>query len=47
MSIMLQGGLHEPGGTTQNLFEHDLFSDNKTDFGGKLVHLPIIQMVGL
>jgi penicillin-binding protein 1A len=35
MSIMLQGGLHEPGGTTQALFEHDLFSDNKTDFGGK------------
>jgi penicillin-binding protein 1A len=35
MSIMLQGGLHEPGGTTQALFEHDLFRDNKTDFGGK------------
>lgn len=35
MSVMLQGGLHEPGGTTQNLFEHDLFSDNRTDFGGK------------
>jgi len=35
MSVMLQGGLHEPGGTTQALFEHDLFSDNKTDFGGK------------
>jgi len=35
MCQMLQGGLHEPGGTTQALFEYDLFSDNKTDFGGK------------
>jgi len=35
MSQMLQGGLHEPGGTTQALFEYDLFADNKTDFGGK------------
>ncbi len=35
MSQMLQGGLHEPGGTTQALFEYDLFKDNKTDFGGK------------
>lgn len=34
MSQMLQGGLHEPGGTTQALFEHDLFRYN-TDFGGK------------
>jgi len=34
MSQMLQGGLHEPGGTTQALFEHDLFKYN-TDFGGK------------
>jgi penicillin-binding protein 1A len=35
MTQMLLGGLHEPGGTTQALFEYDLFSDNKTDFGGK------------
>ncbi|MCX6231200.1 MAG: transglycosylase domain-containing protein [Bacteroidetes bacterium] len=35
MNQMLQGGLHEPGGTTQALFEYDLFADNKTDFGGK------------
>ncbi len=35
MCQMLQGGLHEPGGTTQALFEYDLFSDNSTDFGGK------------
>ena len=35
MCQMLQGGLHEPGGTTQALFEYDLFADNKTDFGGK------------
>jgi penicillin-binding protein 1A len=35
MNQILQGGLHEPGGTTQALFEYDLFSDNKTDFGGK------------
>lgn len=34
MNQMLQGGLHEPGGTTQALFEHDLFRYN-TDFGGK------------
>jgi penicillin-binding protein 1A len=34
MTQMLLGGLHEPGGTTQALFEHKLF-DYNTDFGGK------------
>ena len=35
MQEMLRGGLHEPGGTTQALFEFDLFRDTKDDFGGK------------
>lgn len=36
MCQMLQGGLHEPGGTTQALFEYDLFKNEYgTDFGGK------------
>lgn len=34
MSIMLRSGLTEPGGTTQGLFEYDLFKYG-TDFGGK------------
>jgi len=34
MCQMMQGGLHEPGGTTQALFEYDLFHYD-TDFGGK------------
>ncbi|NWJ50876.1 MAG: transglycosylase domain-containing protein [Bacteroidetes bacterium] len=34
MNIMLRAGLSEPGGTTQGLFEYDLFRYN-TDFGGK------------
>jgi len=34
MCEMLKAGLTEPGGTTQALFEHDLFRF-KTDFGGK------------
>lgn len=34
MTQLLLGGLTEPGGTTQALFEHDLFRFN-TDFGGK------------
>ena len=34
MSIMLRAGLTEPGGTTQGLFEYDLFRYG-TDFGGK------------
>ena len=34
MSIMLRAGLSEPGGTTQGLFEYDLFKYD-TDFGGK------------
>jgi len=34
MSILLRSGLTEPGGTTQGLFEYDLFKYN-TDFGGK------------
>ncbi|MCK9617917.1 MAG: transglycosylase domain-containing protein [Lentimicrobiaceae bacterium] len=34
MCQMLQGGLHEPGGTTQALFEYDLFR-SKIEFGGK------------
>jgi len=34
MNQMMQGGLHEPGGTTQALFEYDLFRYD-TDFGGK------------
>jgi len=34
MTQLLLGGLTEPGGTTQALFEHDLFRYN-TDFGGK------------
>jgi len=34
MCQMMQGGLHEPGGTTQALFEYDLFRYD-TDFGGK------------
>ncbi|MEI6059962.1 MAG: transglycosylase domain-containing protein [Bacteroidota bacterium] len=34
MSIMLRGGLTEPGGTTQGLFEYDLFRYG-TEFGGK------------
>jgi len=34
MSIMLRAGLTEPGGTTQGLFEYDLFRQG-TDFGGK------------
>ena len=36
MQQMLMAGLTEPGGTTQALFEYDLFrSAFKTDFGGK------------
>jgi penicillin-binding protein 1A len=35
MQEMLRGGLHEPGGTTQALFEYDLFKDWRNDFGGK------------
>lgn len=34
MSILLRAGLTEPGGTTQGLFEYDLFRYG-TDFGGK------------
>ena len=34
MSVLLRSGLTEPGGTTQGLFEYDLFKYN-TDFGGK------------
>jgi penicillin-binding protein 1A len=34
MSIMLRAGLTEPGGTTQGLFEYDLFRYG-TEFGGK------------
>lgn len=34
MTIMLRAGLTEPGGTTQGLFEYDLFRFN-TEFGGK------------
>jgi penicillin-binding protein 1A len=34
MSIMLRSGLTEPGGTTQGLWEYDLFHAN-TEFGGK------------
>jgi len=34
MSIMLRAGLTEPGGTTQGLFEYDLFRFG-TEFGGK------------
>jgi len=34
MSIMLRSGLTEPGGTTQGLWEYDLFRYD-TDFGGK------------
>jgi len=34
MSIMLRAGLTEPGGTTQGLFEYDIFRFG-TDFGGK------------
>lgn len=34
MMMLLWGGLTEPGGTTQALFEYDLFN-YKTDFGGK------------
>jgi len=34
MSIMLRAGLSEPGGTTQGLFEYDLFKYD-TEFGGK------------
>ena len=34
MTQMLMGGLHEPGGTTQALFEYNLFNYG-TDFGGK------------
>jgi penicillin-binding protein 1A len=34
MSIMLRAGLSEPGGTTQGLFEYDLFRYD-TEFGGK------------
>ncbi|MBK7029410.1 MAG: hypothetical protein IPH45_09425 [Bacteroidales bacterium] len=34
MSVMLRSGLTEPGGTTQGLYEYDLFRYN-TDFGGK------------
>ena len=34
MMMLLWGGLTEPGGTTQALFEYDLFKYN-TDFGGK------------
>ncbi len=34
MSIMLRSGLTEPGGTTQGLFEYDIFRFG-TEFGGK------------
>ena len=34
MSILLRSGLTEPGGTTQGLFEYDLFRYG-TEFGGK------------
>jgi len=34
MREMLRAGLSEPGGTTQALFEHDIFRYN-TEFGGK------------
>jgi penicillin-binding protein 1A len=34
MGIMLRSGLTEPGGTTQGLWEYDLFR-SKTEFGGK------------
>jgi len=34
MSILLRSGLTEPGGTTQGLFEYDIFRFG-TDFGGK------------
>jgi penicillin-binding protein 1A len=34
MSILLRAGLTEPGGTTQGLFEYDLFRFG-TEFGGK------------
>ncbi|MFH0893158.1 MAG: transglycosylase domain-containing protein [Bacteroidota bacterium] len=34
MQVLLYGGLTEPGGTTQALWEHDLFRYD-TDFGGK------------
>jgi len=34
MTEMLKGGMTEPGGTTQALWEWDLFNHN-TDFGGK------------
>ena len=34
MQVLLQGGLTEPGGTTQGLWDYDLF-DSGTDFGGK------------
>lgn len=34
MSIMLRAGLTEPGGTTQGLFEYDIFRFG-TEFGGK------------
>jgi len=34
MGIMLRSGLTEPGGTTQGLWEYDLFRSN-TEFGGK------------
>jgi len=34
MTILLRAGLTEPGGTTQGLFEYDLFRYG-TDFGGK------------
>jgi penicillin-binding protein 1A len=34
MGIMLRSGLTEPGGTTQGLWEYDLFRAN-TEFGGK------------
>lgn len=34
MQVMLNAGLHESGGTTQALWEYDIFKYN-TDFGGK------------
>jgi penicillin-binding protein 1A len=34
MSILLRSGLTEPGGTTQGLFEYDIFRYG-TEFGGK------------
>jgi penicillin-binding protein 1A len=34
MEILLRSGLTEPGGTTQGLYEYDIFRFN-TDFGGK------------